>query len=66
MDAVAAAVEEAALRQIELDRARRARDVAVCDAIAAGATAYRVAQALGVAESTVGRLIRRTGDQAGA
>ncbi len=66
MDPIAAAVNEAALRQAALDQARRDRDAAVCEAIAAGATAYRVAKSTGLAESTISRLICRTPTGAGA
>ena len=41
-----------------LAEARRERDRAVREAAADGVTAYRMAQVMGVAESTVGRILR--------
>lgn len=50
----------AALRRAEreVEAARRHRDKAIASAVAAGVTPYRIAQDLGIAESTVGRLLR--------
>lgn len=44
--------------QRAVDKARRRRDVLIGQASAAGVTAYRIAQRLGISQPTVGRVLR--------
>ena len=43
--------------EVEVERLRKVRDALIVDLAAAGVTPYRIAKELGLAASTVGRLI---------